>query len=188
MKLQKRERWLVALMVIAVGILAFDQFYYMPQKRKLKMWKEEIRAADLKLKESSVLMKGVETIEADLSQMEKRLGAQGGRTVKGGELKAFLKHLAGESARLHMKVISIAPQDAGKAPPAVKKEAPPVPYERVPVVLILQSGFYSVGDYLKGLEDLPFHVDVSRLRVEREEETFPSLKVTITLNIYVRPT
>ena len=76
MKLQKRERWLVALMVIAVGILAFDQFYYMPHKKKVTLWKEEIRAADLKLKESSILMKGAETIEAEVSRMEKRLGAR----------------------------------------------------------------------------------------------------------------
>ncbi len=175
-------------MVIAVGILAFDQFYYMPQKRRMKMWKEDIRVADLKMKESSILTKGVETIEAEVSRMEYRLRAQGHRTVKGGELKAFLKHLAGESERLHMKVISIAPQDAGKALPAEKRETTPLPYERVPVVLVLQSGFYSAGDYLKGLEDLPFHVEVSRLRVERVEETFPSLKVTIGLNIYVHST
>jgi hypothetical protein len=186
MNLKKREKWLIILMVIAIAIWAFDRFYYMSRKKQLATWKEEIQAADVRLKESSILMKSIEKIEGEVSRMEERIETRGQKVIKGGEVKAFLKHLAKESGRLHMKVLSIAPMEAAKAPSG-KGETPSMPYEKVPVVLVLQSEFYPLEDYLKGLEELPFQMDVSRIEVERVDENFPSLKVTIGVNIYTQP-
>ena len=185
MKLSRRETLLVTFMVIAIGIWAFDQFYYSPQKRKMVRLREEIQSADLKLQESLILTKGLETTEAEVSQLEKRLEAFVPKTVKGGEFEAFLNHLARESQRLHMKIVSIAPQkEAGISPKEHGENSLP-PYEKVPVSLVLHSGFYSIGDYLKSIEELPLLLDITRVRIEKEEEIFPLLKATITLTLYV---
>ncbi len=188
MKLKTRERLLVTFMVIAMGIWAFDSFYYTPQKKKLTRWKEEIQIADIQLKESLILAKGLEVSEAEVSQMEKRLEALGPSTSKGGEFKAFLKHLAKESERLHLKIISIAPQVENRTSPKEKGESPAPPYAKVPVLLVLHSDFYSLGDFLKSIEDLPLPLDVKGLQVEKAEEIIPLLKATIGLTLYIHST
>jgi len=185
MKLKSREKVLVAFMVVAIGIWAFDQFYYTPQKRKIKILKEEIQNSDLKLKESLVLAKGLEITQTEVSQMEKKLDLLGRKPMKGGEFKAFLRHLAKESERLHMKTISIAPQEEGRNSSKENEENPPSPFEKVPVQLVLHSDFYSLGDYLKGIEGLFLPVYISGIQIEKVEEIFPLLKATIGLTIYV---
>ena len=184
MKLNRRETLLVTFMVIAIGVWAFDQFYYTPRSRKIVRLKEEIQSADLKLKESLILTKGLETTEAEVSQLEKKLKAFVPKTEKGGEFKTFLNHLAGESQRLHMKIVSIAPQKEAGISPKEHGENPLPPYEKVPVSVVLHSGFNSIGDYLKSIEELPLLLDISGVRIEKEEGLFPLLKATITLTLY----
>jgi Tfp pilus assembly protein PilO len=184
MKLNNRETLLITIMVIAIGVWAFDQFYYTPRSRKIVRLKEEIQSADLKLKESLILTKGLETTEAEVSQLEKKLKAFVPKTEKGGEFKTFLNHLAGESQRLHMKIVSIAPQKEAGISPKEHGENPLPPYEKVPVSVVLHSGFNSIGDYLKSIEELPLLLDISGVRIEKEEGLFPLLKATITLTLY----
>jgi Tfp pilus assembly protein PilO len=184
MKLNNRETLLITIMVIAIGVWAFDQFYYTPRSRKIVRLKEEIQSADLKLKESLILTKGLETTEAEVSQLEKKLEAFVPKTEKGGEFKTFLNHLAGESQRLHMKIVSIAPQKEAGISPKEHGENPLPPYEKVPVSVVLHSGFNSIGDYLKSIEELPLLLDISGVRIEKEEGLFPLLKATITLTLY----
>ena len=188
MKLKNREKLLVTFMAIAIGIWAFDTFYYTPQTKTIARWKEDIKSADLKLKESQALDKGLEAGEVEVSQMEKRLEALGPGAEKGGEFKSFLKHLAQESERLHMKIISIAPREGGRISPKETGKPPPSSYVKVPILLVLHSEFYSLGAFLKGVEDLPLLVDVSGLQIERVEETFPLLKATIGLTLNTHST
>ena len=171
-------------MAIAISIWAYDQLYYSPRKREITRWKEEIKTADTKLNESLILTKGLEITETEVSRMEKRLEALGPKTPKGGEFESFLKHLAKESERLHLRVISISPQDEDRITPKEKGETPPSLYEKVPVLLVLHSGFYSLGDFLKGIEELPLPVYISGIQVEKVEEIFPLLKATIGLTIF----
>jgi Tfp pilus assembly protein PilO len=188
MKLKNREKLLVTFMVIAIGIWAFDTFYYTPQKKTMTRWKEDIKSADLKLKESQTLDKGLEASEVEVSQMEKKLEALGPRGSKDGEFEALLKHLAKESERLHLKIVSIAPQVENRISPKEKGESPPSPYGKVPILLVLHSDFYSLGDFLKGIEDLPLPLGISGLQIEKVEEINPVLKATIGLTLYTYST
>ena len=188
MKLKNREKLLVTFMAIAIGIWAFDTFYYTPQTKTIARWKEDIKSADLKLKESQILDKGLEAGEVEVSQMEKRLEALGPRASKGGEFEALLKHLAKESERLHLKIVSIAPQGENRISPKEKGESPPSPYAKVPILLVLHSDFYSLGDFLKGIEDLPLPLGISGLQVEKVAEIDPLLKATIGLTLYTYST
>jgi len=117
MALKSREKILTILVIIAVAIWAFDRFYYTPQIHKMKLLEAEVKGADLKLNESLLLTKGIETLEAEIIRQEGDLARLSERTLKGEEFRTFLKHLAKESDSLQMKVISLTPR---------KKNFPPL--------------------------------------------------------------
>lgn len=185
MTLKSREKILIFFVIIAIAIWAFDRFYYTPQKKKILRLKEEVKLADLKLKESLIYTKGVETVEAEVSRLEKELQVFNERTLRGEEFRAFLKHLAKESDRLQMKMVSLTPQEEKISPQEGKKVSSPFQYRKVTVHLVLYSTYTALQTYLKGIEELPFLVTVDDLQIERNEEMMPFLKVTLGLNVLV---
>lgn len=185
MKLKRREKILIIFVPIAMAIWAFDYFYYAPQTKNIRRLKEEIKQADLKLAESLPLIKGIQLLEVDVLRQEEELKRLKERTSKGDEFRTFLKHLAKESDPLQMKVISILPQEEKQHTPEGKKEATPSLYKRVNIQVVLHSTFSKLGTYIKGIEELPFLISIENLRVERNEESHPLLKITMGLNIYI---
>ena len=185
MVLKSREKILIVFVVIAIAIWAFDHFYYTPQTHKISRLKADINAADLKLKESLLVTEGVETLEAEVHRLEGELKRLSERTLKGEEFRTFLRHLARESDPLQMKVISLIPQEEKLPPPEGKKESPASQYRRVSVQMVLHSTYTKLGAYLKGIEELPFLINVDNLQVEKEEGVQPLLKVTMGLSMYI---
>jgi hypothetical protein len=185
MVLRSKEKILIVLAIIAGAVWAFDSFYYTPQNRKIKMLKAEVKAADLKLNETLLLLKGVETLEAEVLHREEELKRFSERTLKGEEFRTFLRHLARESNPLQMKIISLNPQDEKLPSLEVKKEASISKYKKVSLQMVLHSTYVKVGTYLKGIEELPFLINVDSLLIEKNDEVQPLLKVTMGLSMYV---
>lgn len=185
MVVKKREKILIFFAILAVAIWAFDQFYYTPQNTKIASLKEEIKAADLKLKESVLYTQGVETVEAEVARLEKELQRLSDKMLRGEEFRAFLKHLGSESDRLKMKMISITTQEEKPSPPEGKKSTAAFQYRRVAIQMVLHSRFDGLRTYLKGIEELPFLVAVDHLQVERIREGTSLLRVTMGLSVFV---
>jgi hypothetical protein len=51
--------------------------------------------------------------------------------------------------------------------------------------MVLLSTYAKLGTYLKGIEELPFLINVDNIQMERTEEVQPFLKVTIGLSMYI---
>ena len=185
MVLRSREKILLILVLIAIAIWAFDQFYYTPQTREISKLKDEVKVAELKLKESLLLTEGVKTTEAELARMEKELKWLSERTLKGAEFRAFLNHLAKETDPLQMKIITLTPHEEKPSLPEGKKGASALGHRKVTVVMILHSTYAKLATYLKQIEELPFLVNVDSLQIEKTDEAFPFLKVTMGLTIYI---
>jgi len=185
MALKSREKMLLFFVCITVSIWAFDRFYYVPQKKKILALKEEVKAADLKLNESILFTKGIETVGAEVSRLEKKLRDLSERMPKGEELRAFLMHLGKESGRLQMRMISMTSQEEGIFLQEMKKTPSPFQYKKVRIQMVLHSSFSALGTYLKEIEELPFPVAVDYLQLEKRGEKAPSLKVTMGLSVYV---
>ena len=184
MKLRDREKILVVFVFIAIAIWVFDRFYYSPQSQRILKFKEEIRAADQNKEQSLLLVKGVGTTESEIARMEKELKELSGRTLKGEEFRAFLKHLAQESDSLQMKVVSLTPQEEELSPSKGRKVPTTFQYKKVIVRMGLHSTYTKLGIYLKEIEKLPFLVNVDSLQIERNDEVLPFLKVTMALSMY----
>ena len=188
MTLKNREKILIFLAIMAMAVWAFDHFYYSPQGRKIKILKTEIKAVDQKLNESLVLEKGVEALEAEILHREEELKRLSERTLSGEEFRTFLKHLAKESDSTQMKVISLTPQEEKIPPPEEKKEASASKsskYRKIFVQMVLHSTYFKLGTYLKGIEELPFLINIDNLQIEKIEEVQPLLKVTMGLSMYI---
>ena len=185
MRLKNREKILLVLVVIAIAILVFDQLYYTPQNRTISRLKEEVKTTDLKLAESLLLTKGAETVEAEVTRLEKEFDRLSKKTLKGEEFRAFLRHLARESDPLQMKIISLLPQEEKSTLPEGQKETPTFKYRKVAVQMVLHSTYNKLGGYLKQIEDLPFLINVDSLQIESIEETQPLLKVTMGLSMHI---
>jgi Tfp pilus assembly protein PilO len=84
-----------------------------------------------------------------------------------------------------MKMISLAPQEEKSSPPPEKKGSSSLPYRRVAVHLVLHATYNALGNYLRGIQQLPFLVTLDHLQVERKEEMFPFLIVTLELGVQV---
>jgi Tfp pilus assembly protein PilO len=185
MVLKSREKILLIFVLIAIVIWAFDRFYYTSQSRKILQFKEEIKAADQKTEQFLLLTKGVETVEAEVTRLEKELKGLSERTLKGEEFRAFLRHLARESNSLQMKIISLIPQEEKLSLPEGKKESSAFQYRKVTIQMVLHSTYTKLGIYLKDIEKLPFLVNVDSLQIERNEEILPLLKVTMGLSMHI---
>ncbi len=185
MVLKSREKTLIVFAGIAVAFWVFVTFYWTPRVREIKALNAEIKAADLKSEESSVLTKGVETLEIEVLRQEEVLRRLGERTLRGEEFRAFLRHLAKESDSPQMKVISLTPQEENLPPPQGKKQGSASQYRRLAIQVVLHSTYTKLESYLKGIEGLPFLIHVDNIQVERTEEVHPSLKTTIGLSMYV---
>ncbi len=194
MVLKSKEKILLIFVIIAIAIWGFDRFYYTPQSRKISKFKEEIKAADLKMDQFLLLTKGVETVEAEVTRLERELKALSERTLKGEEFRVFLRHLARETNSLQLKVISLIPQeeklllpvgiDSYREGKEGKKESA-FKYRKVTIQMVVHSTYTKLGSYLKEIEKLPFLVNVDSLQMERNEEISPSLKVTMGLSMHI---
>jgi len=184
MKLKNREKILIVFVLIAIAIWGFDRFYYTPQSRKISKFEEEIKAADLKMDQFLLLTKGVETVEAEITRLERELKALSERTLKGEEFRAFLRHLARESNALKMKIVSLTPLEEKIPLPEGKKESA-FQYRKVTIQMVLHSTYTKLGVYLKEIEKLPFLVNVDSLQIERNEEISPFLRVTMGLSMHI---
>jgi len=185
MTLKSREKVLIGFAGIAMAICVFNYLYYAPQSRKIKALKAELKATDLRSDESLLVTKGVEMLEAEILRQEEALKRLNDRTLRGEEFKTFLRHLAKESDSSQMKVISLTPQEENLPPPEGKKEKSASQYRRVTVQMVLHSSYAKLGNYLKGIEDLPFLINVDNIQMERIEEVRPLLKVSIGLSMYI---
>jgi len=185
MVLKSREKILIILAFIATAVWIFDHFYFTPQSRKIRALKVELKAADLKLDESLLMTKGVEALEAEVSRQEEALKRLSERTLRGEEFRTFLRHLARESDSPQIKVVSLTPQEENLPSPERKKGGSTPQYRKVAVQLVLHSTYAKLRTYLKGIEELPFLINVDNIQIEKNAEAQPLLKVSIGLSMYI---
>jgi hypothetical protein len=186
MKLKNREKILIVLAFVAIAVWVFDSFYYTPQSRKIQRLKAEVLAANLKLNESLVLTKGVETLETEVLRQEGELKRLSERILRGEEFRSFLKHLAKECGDpFQMKLISLTPREEKLTSLEGNKETSPAQYKKVSIHMVFHATYAKLETYLKGIEELPFLIHVDSIQVEEGEEIQPLLKVTMGLSMYI---
>ena len=184
MALKTREKILLFGVVIALGIGAFDWFYYSPREKRILRHREEIRALDLQLKELLIYSQGMENLGSEVSRLEKELQGQKERMLRGAEFRAFLRYLAQQSDRLQIKMISLTPEEEKTSLPQKENRSPAFQYRRITVHMVVRSTYGALNAYLRALEELPF-LTVDHLQVEQSEKTLPFLQASMGVSVHV---
>ncbi|MGB9715562.1 MAG: hypothetical protein ACPL1G_04050 [Thermodesulfovibrionales bacterium] len=187
MKLKSREKILIFFALVALAIWSFDHFYYTPQKKKIKLLKEEIRNADIRLQESPFFAQSVKDIETEVASLDDKLNVIIDRTLKDKESRAFLKYLAKDSSRLQMKLISLDIQEEKLTSHAEEKSTSQSPYKKITTLVVLNTTYSALKTYLKDIEELPFLVTINHIRIEKNNDLPLPLKATMGLDILVKP-
>jgi len=185
MKLKSREKILIFFVFIAIAIWAFDHFYYTPQKRKIQQLKEEIKSADLRLRESPFFAQNVNGVESEVASLEEKIKIIIEKTLKDRESRAFLRYLARDSSRLQMKLISLDIKEEELSPPAVEKNTSILDYKRVSALMVFNTTYSALKTYLKDIEELPFLLSVDHIQIEKNNEVPLPLKATIGLDMLI---
>lgn len=183
MKLKRREKILLLFCLIAVSFYFFDLFYYKQRVKRIKTMEEEIKAIDNKLQELTLLTKGIETSSSKVKELENKLRGLNEKTLKGEEFKAFLNHLAKESNPRLMRVISLKPVE--EEIPTRERIKSIGKIKKINISMVLYSTFKKLQDYINEIEKLPFLIHIEGLQVERDEEIYPLLKVTLKINLFI---
>ncbi len=184
MVLRNREKIMIFLAILAAAIWAFDHFYYMPQKKKILELKAELAAVDSKLTQAMAFRQGVETTEREIGRLEKEMQVYRARLLRGEELRTFLKQLAKDSEQLRIKIISLSPQEA-KLPEEVEPKGKTGEYKKVIVRMIMWATYPSLERFIGNIELLPFLISVDQLKIERKEEKYPNLLVTLEMGVQI---
>lgn len=186
MKLKSREKILIFFVLIALAIWTFDHFYYTPQKKKMKVLKEEIRNADIRLQESPFFAQSVNTVESEVASLDKKLKVIIEKTLRDEESRAFLRYLARDSSRLQMKLISLDIQEEKLTHPAEEKSISPFHYKKITTLMIFNTTYSALKAYLKDIEKLPFFITVDHIQIEKNEGMSLPLKATLRLDIIIK--
>jgi hypothetical protein len=117
--------------------------------------------------------------------LEKELQGHKERMLQGAEFRSFLRHLAQESERLQIKMISLTPREEKDSLPGGEKSIPTLfQYRRVTVHMVLHSSYSALIAYLQGLGELSF-LTVDRLQIEQGDKIRPLLQVTLGLSVHI---
>lgn len=184
MILRSREKIMIFLAVLAVVFWGYDRFYYMPQKKKFMEYKAEMAATDSKIEQAMALRQGVETIEKEISHLEKELQVYHKRLIQGEEIRAFLNQLAKDCARLKIKVVSLSPQEEKESEGKEQKEKA-AKYKKVMVRMAMYATYKSLENFINNIEHLPFLISLEQVKIERKEEKFPYLLISLEMGVRV---
>lgn len=184
MVLKNREKIMIFLGMLAVAVWAFDHFYYMPQKKKIMELKAEITAMESKLAQAMAFRQGVEATEKEIARLEKEMQVYRERLLRGEELRAFLKQLAKDSEQLEIKIISLSPQEA-KLPEEIEQKEKAPEYKKVNVPMVMWATYRSLESFISNLERLPFLISLDHLKIERQEDKYPYLLVTLEIGVQI---
>ncbi len=184
MKLKSREKVLLVFACIAISFLLFDRLYYFQRSRKISALREEMKSIEAQINELHLYHKGLKEVQREVEQLERERKTLGEKVLRGEEFKTFLRHLARETDSSQMKMISITPSEENP-PPEDKKEEASSPYRKVKIEMVFLSTFSKLVNYLNGMKELPFLVQLKSLQVERQENAHPLLKVKMVIKVLV---
>ncbi len=181
-RLTKREKIMIGAAVCTLAFMSFYLLLYQPKRREVLRLQKEIENVDLVIEEIVAAIPSLSRLEEQVARGQRSISLVRKMTSAKQPMQELLRQLAEKAYRLNMDVISLESGDESKS--SHEKS----PYKKVNIVMNIQCAYRHLGEYLRGLSDLPYLTAVDELEIVRDQQIFPKLQVKLTLTTFVSRT
>jgi len=151
--------------------------------------KSELISQTQKIKDYEKLIRTYPNPEKEIEIIEKKIQELKNRAASREQIPRIIQQLAHKTSELNINVVSIKPLEDVKS----SKEKIIEGVSKVYIEVVMLSPYYTVGDYLEALTDLPIILTVESMSIEKTKEALggtvsskgDELLVTLLLSAYM---
>lgn len=190
MVLKTREKIILGVAVLAGVVMGFDTFFVRPKNKELAALRTQVLEANEKLTEITTSMAGLQAVKKRVEEKKKEKEFVSGRISDPRQLSLLLDQMGKESQRKQIDLVQLNINYAPTGGPAEAKGKPPLSgsFKKVALDVGLRAGYGAIGPYLDSIQSLPIFMEVEKVDINRKEEIFPKLEITIQQSLYMSKT
>lgn len=189
MVLKTREKIILAVAILAGVVMAFDTFFVRPKNKELAALRTQVLEANEKLTEITTSMAGLQAVKKRVEEKRKEKEFVSGRISDARQLSLLLDQMGKESQRKQIDLMQLSINYAPSGGPAEERGKPlSGPFKKVALDVGLRAGYGAIGPYLDSIQSLPIFMEVEKVDINRKEEIFPKLEITIQQSLYMSKT
>jgi Tfp pilus assembly protein PilO len=163
---------------------AFFTFVYTTKKGKIDALKVEIEMDRQSWKTMEAAAADLEGLEAEILKERERLALMKSKLSSERRVVQILRQLSEETRRLDITLLSLSSVRKQQESEG-RREGVASRYGKQVIAVTMRCPYGVLSSYLKRLGGLPFYVEIEDVTIERLEEYYPNLLVSLALSTYV---
>ena len=181
----KQSKELVLFVIFSIIIVIVDfSFILKMQWHSLLGLKPQLVEARKKIKEFSGDVYRADTFKRRLGELEASVAAKNKGIIEEESIPAIMNEISKMADAANLKIMQIRPQKEVRSPEkftvAKVKE-----YYILPIYIIAQGPYHSLGKFLNQLESSQYFIKVVSLDIVPQAEATLGLDIKLSVNIYV---
>ena len=188
MVLKTREKIFMGVAIFVGIVMGFDQFGTQPKKKEVQVLQKEVQEYNEKLASVTLSLTGLNTLKKRVEEKRKQKESLTGRIADARQVTLLLDQMGKESQRNKIDLVQLTinePSPGGQAEEKEKSKSGSI--KKVVLNVGLLGDYGTVGPYLESIQTLPIFMEIERVGIQRKEETFPKLEVTLQQNLFISP-
>lgn len=201
-KLDKRQRFMLAIVGAVAVAAGFYYFHYEPSQQAIAGLRQQIAVKDTELATARTQAAMGKRLEKETAELQKQLGVFRVKTATSGEIIPLIKTIEEEAQRLDLRVLNMTatvqepppPPPPGSPPPPGQKgpgaQAPAPPpglmpgYTKTSFNINLQGKYKKLEDFLKTLQDIAAFLVIEEVTISSNEKLYPELTSKMVIDAY----
>ncbi len=181
----KQSKELILFIILSIVIVMLDfSFVFKMQWRNLLGLKPQLVEARKKIKEFSGDVYRADTFKRRLVELEDSVVTKKKGIIEEESIPAIINEISKMADSANLKIMQIKPQKEVRNPEkftvAKAKE-----YYTLPIYIIAQGPYHSLGKFLNNLESSQYFIKVVSLDIVPQAEATLGLDIKLSVNIYI---
>jgi Tfp pilus assembly protein PilO len=186
MVLKTREKIMIGVAVLVGVVMGFDQFFTTPKKKEVAALQKQVQESNEKMASVTASLTGLNPIKKRVGEKRKEKEALSGRIPDDRQISLIMDQLGKESQTKQIDLVQLnINEESAKGASEGQGKTGAGSYKRVILDVGLSAGFNSIGSCLENIQSLPIFMEIEKVDVRRQEESFPKLKVSFQQFLFV---
>ena len=181
-KLAKREKIIVAVVGLAAVVFLINQFLIEPQIRRLREVRAELAAADQQYASLLPKLGDLKGLSLDVVKKERQLAELEQVMSHKAEIAEIIHEISREAQIHGLQLQNLRPQTRAVGAQGGR----PGEFRRSFIDLGIRGQYQQLGNFVNALEQQPFYVKITGLRVQRGDQQARLLNIQLKLVVVVR--